>query len=294
LGKRWIFKELRWEDWENGVLPEQERIVKRDKGNFDLETGEKKTRQSQELAGLVFDKMGTYWDILTSTHPTEKEVELIEKVLENKGIVLDLCCGTGRHDVLLTKKGWSMVGADLSKNLLLIAREKMRKEGIAFPIVRFDMQCLPFRGGVFSAVINMFTSFGYLPSEEEDLESLKEIVRVLKPEGKFLLDVVNRDHLLKVFLASELADFGTFTMEEKRHLDDEKMRVTSQWIITRKDNGEKLELTHDLRLYKPEGLRQMLTSEGLSTRAVYGNYRAEGFNPDSSRLIILAEKPHVE
>jgi Holliday junction resolvase len=36
LGKRWIFKELKWEDWKNNTLPEQERIVKRDKGNFDL------------------------------------------------------------------------------------------------------------------------------------------------------------------------------------------------------------------------------------------------------------------
>ena len=45
LGKRWVFKELKWEDWENNTLPEQDRIVKRDKGNFDLEEGEKKTHR---------------------------------------------------------------------------------------------------------------------------------------------------------------------------------------------------------------------------------------------------------
>jgi ubiquinone/menaquinone biosynthesis C-methylase UbiE len=289
LGKRWIFKELRWEDWKNNILPEQERIVKRDKGNFDLEEGEKKTRHVQELAGLVFDRMGEYWDILTDTHPTEKEASLIEQVIENKGLVLDLCSGTGRHDVILTKKNWQIVGVDLSKNLLQIAKEKMRKESVSFPVVRCEMRYLPFKGDVFSAVINMFTSFGYLPSEEEDLNCLKEIARTLKPEGKFLLDLVNRGHLLNVFKESDLADFGTFTMEEKRSLDENRMKVTSQWIVTRKDNGERLVLLHQLRLYTPEGLRQMLISTGLAPKLMYGNYKAEGFTQESSRLIILSE-----
>jgi len=290
LGKRWIFKELKWEDWQQGVLIEQERIVKRDKGNFDLETGEKKVRSKEELPGLVFDKMGEYWDILTSTHPTEKEVDLIEKAVDNNGLVLDLCCGTGRHDVLLVKKGWQIVGADLSKSLLRIAKNKIKKEDVSFPVIQCEMQSLPFRSEVFANVINMFTSFGYLPSEKEDLNSLTEIARILKPDGSFLLDVVNRDHLLKVFKESDLADFGVFTMEEKRNLDENKMKVTSQWIVTPKDNSEKLVLTHELRLYTLENLRRMLTSMGLTLKAVYGNYKAEDYSTESSRLIILARK----
>jgi ubiquinone/menaquinone biosynthesis C-methylase UbiE/Holliday junction resolvase len=290
LGKRWIFKELRWEDWQQGILTEQERIVKRDKGNFDLETGEKRVRHEEELPGLVFDKMSEYWDILTSTHPTEKEVDLIEKVVGNNGLMLDLCCGTGRHDILLVKKGWQIVGADLSKNLLRIAKNKMQKEDVSFPIIRCEMQNLPFKNEVFSTVINMFTSFGYLPSEKEDVNSLKEIARTLKPEGRFLLDIVNRDHLLNVFKETDVADFGVFTMEEKRSLDEDKMKVTSQWIVTPNDNGEKLVLTHELRLYTFEGLRQMLASVGLAPKTVYGNYKAEDYGTDSSRLIILAQK----
>ena len=290
LGKRWIFKELRWEDWQQGVLAPQERIVKRDKGNFDVETGEKKTRGGEELAGFVFDKMGEYWDVLTSTHPTEREVELIEKTIEKKNRVLDLCCGTGRHDNLLTKKGWNMVGADLSKNLLKIAHRKMRNEGVSFPVVQCDMRCLPFKQEIFSAVVNMFTSLGYLPSEEEDLKCFREIFLVLEPHGQFLLDIANRDHILKVFTESEAADFGSFTMKEKRSLDNEKMIMRSEWIITPKDGSAEMILMHELRLYTLEILGRMLTAAGLSQKAVYGNYRAEGFTPETSRLVILSEK----
>lgn len=42
LGKKWIFKEIDWNDWEDGKLPEHERILKRDEGNFDLERGARK------------------------------------------------------------------------------------------------------------------------------------------------------------------------------------------------------------------------------------------------------------
>ena len=37
MGKRWIFREIEWQIWKEGKLPEQERILKRDKGNFKLE-----------------------------------------------------------------------------------------------------------------------------------------------------------------------------------------------------------------------------------------------------------------
>ena len=39
LGKKWIFKQLKWKDWEENKLPEKERIIKRDRGNFKLEKG---------------------------------------------------------------------------------------------------------------------------------------------------------------------------------------------------------------------------------------------------------------
>jgi len=39
LGKKWIFKEIEWKEWERGRLPEKARILKRDRGNFNLEKG---------------------------------------------------------------------------------------------------------------------------------------------------------------------------------------------------------------------------------------------------------------
>jgi len=38
LGKRWLFREVSWADWEKNKLPEKVRILKRDRGNFNLDT----------------------------------------------------------------------------------------------------------------------------------------------------------------------------------------------------------------------------------------------------------------
>jgi Holliday junction resolvase len=41
LGKKWIFRQIQWKDWEEDKLPEKERIIKRDRGNFKIENGGK-------------------------------------------------------------------------------------------------------------------------------------------------------------------------------------------------------------------------------------------------------------
>jgi len=42
FGRRWIFREISWKDWERGMVAEHERVLKRDKGNFDLKRGERR------------------------------------------------------------------------------------------------------------------------------------------------------------------------------------------------------------------------------------------------------------
>lgn len=63
-----------------------------------------------------------------------------------------------------------MVCLDVSANLLGKAMNSMDENNIMFPLVRGDIRQPPFKSKVFSAVVNMFSSFGYLPSEEEDMK----------------------------------------------------------------------------------------------------------------------------
>ena len=103
--------------------------------------------------------------------------------------MLDLACGAGRHTAALRRRGYRALGVDLS--LTLLAR--MRR---GLPRVAGDMRRLPFAAESFDWVLNFFTSFGYFERERENFRVLEEIVRVLAPGGRFLIDLMNPEPVL--------------------------------------------------------------------------------------------------
>jgi ubiquinone/menaquinone biosynthesis C-methylase UbiE len=179
---------------------------------------------------------------------------------------------------------------DLSKNLLAIAKQKMKRKTTEFPLVRADMRYFPFRSRVFYAVINMFTSFGYLPSEKEDMKSLNEVKRVLQKNGLFLIDIVNKDYVTNVYKERDWAEFEPFYLLENRTLDVPKSMMLSEWTIIRKDTNEVRRVQHNLRLYSFQKLRKMLSKVGLTVKQVYGGYDKKKFNSNASRMIMLAQR----
>ncbi|UCE95767.1 MAG: class I SAM-dependent methyltransferase [Candidatus Bathyarchaeota archaeon] len=245
----------------------------------------------QEWYTSFFDELNEYWVEIVDARSTGKEVEFIESVVTTtEGLVLDLCCGTGRHSISLRRKGWNIVGFDISPNLLRIAKDSMRKSDARFPLVRGEMRYLPFRSETFEAVINMFTSFGYLPSKNEDMKSLKEISRALRPDKFLLIDIANLEHLLKIFQKKDWAEFPNFYLLEKRSLDISDSRLRSQWIFLDKKTGRTRIFRHNLRLYHFQQLRSMLIKVGLVIESVFGGYEKQVFQHDSHRLIVVAKK----
>ena len=243
-----------------------------------------------QLYENIFNDLNYDWEAIVNLRDTEKEVAFIEDVLQKKGMILDLCCGTGRHSIILSQHGWNMIGLDLSRNLLAIAKRKMKQKAAEFPIIRADMRCLPFRNQVFKAVINMFTSFGYLPSETEDLKCLMEVQRVLQENGLFLIDVVNKEYVMKIYKERDWAEYEPFYLLENRILDSRKSMLLSEWTIIEKDTNEIRHIQHNLRLYSFPKLRQMLRQAGLKIKRVYGGYDKKKFSQNASRMILLAQK----
>ena len=238
----------------------------------------------------IFNEMGEDWETIVNARDNQKESAFIQRVLLEKRTILDLCCGTGRHSIILYKKGLNIIGLDLSKNLLAIAKRNMKQKRIEIPLVRADMRHFPFRNQVFDAVICMFTSFGYLPFESEDIKSFKEVRRTLRKNGKFLLDVANRNHVIKIFKEKEWAEYGPFYMLEKRSLDLQQSRLISQWTIIKKDTNKVRSLKHNVRLYTFNKLKQMFNEAGLKFKEVYSGYDGKKFSLDSPRMIISTER----
>jgi SAM-dependent methyltransferase len=152
------------------------------------------------------------------------------------------------------------------------------------------MRFIPFEGR-FDAIVNMYSSFGYLESEAEDAKVLDAVVGALKPGGRVLFDLLNREWVVH---NNGPADWhtgpdGTLYLE-KRDLDLAASRnhVTFTAIEadgTRRDMGG-----HHIRLYTLREIIGGLDAAGLEYAAVYGGYAGEPYSPDTRRMLVVAHK----
>ena len=203
--------------------------------------------------------------------------------------VRDLCCGGGRLSVPLAERGYRVAGLDLSKYHIRIAKQAAKRAGVDADFVNADMRKIPGRAR-YDAVINCFTSFGYLETEAEDQRVLDGVRRALKPGGRFFIDTMNHDNLMRIFRESEfreLAD-GAYVME-RRNYDVRTGRVENDWIYVTPD-GERHIQSHSLRLYTFTELERMLKQAGLTVRETWGDYDGSPFTMYSPRMVVLAEK----
>ena len=239
----------------------------------------------------VFDEMGTFWAEIADQSQTERQVEFLKNMLQPKGLVLDLACGTGRHLIALGKEGYGVVGLDISLKLLKIAKNRWREA----QMVQADMRFLPFKSQAFSAATSMDQSFGYLPSGLDDLRSLIELHWALGRGGVLIVDVFNREHLIKRGSASsqpKWREYPNFYLQQKRTVAANGEKLCDLWVVHDKADGQVRVFEHVASLYTPSGLRSMLTKADFKVQAVYGDYEMQDFSVVSSRLIMVATSCH--
>ena len=110
--------------------------------------------------------------------------------------ILDLGCGYGRNTIALARNGYAAVGLDYCGELLSIAHSEAQEAGVHVHLVRADMRQMPFEEASYHGIVSWAGSFGYF-SDEENLGVLHSIARCLAPGGKFILDLHNRDSIVR-------------------------------------------------------------------------------------------------
>ncbi len=221
---------------------------------------------------------------------TEAEVDAIEKILHlRKGAkILDVACGAGRHAVALAMRGYNLTGYDLSEALLREARTAARRAGAKASFIRGDMRRLPY-SATFDAAISMFTSFGYFERAEEDHKVLAGIARSLKPRGKFLMELFNRDSLVATLPQQgwRIRDDGAVILQEDVFDPLRDRYETKQILIDRRGTRE---YAASVRAYTLAELREALDAHGLYVHRVLGGLDLSPYTPRSRRMVLFSVK----
>jgi len=232
-------------------------------------------------------------EVMFTEEAWRRAEELCDPLVRLLGIepgaeILDLACGTGRFALPLAKRGFHVVGLDYSAPYLKHARAKAQEQGLSVELVQADMRAIPFVEE-FDAVVNLFTSFGYFEREEDHLKVLQEVHKSLKPGGRFLLEMANRDFLVRRFQAHDWHEFPDFLALEERRFVPERDRIETKWVKLHPD-GRRKEYTSSLRLFTLRELCDLCSQAGLKVLGYYGDLKGEPWGFDKNRLVVVAER----
>ncbi|MCG3171988.1 MAG: D-alanine--D-alanine ligase [Myxococcota bacterium] len=208
-------------------------------------------------------------DVVENPANTSHDIELLIAIagLKPEHRILDLCCGQGRHSIELARRGYAHVtGVDQSRYLLRVARQRARSPGLKIRFIESDARALPLSSGAFDCVAVMGNSFGYFPTGEDDLAVLREIHRVLAPEGTVVLDLADGGWLRQNYAPRswEWVDQQYFVCRE-RHLSRDQNRLVCRELIVHRRHGIIRDQFYAETLFTHQRMEELLRQAGFSS-----------------------------
>jgi hypothetical protein len=162
----------------------------------------------------------------------------------------------------------------------------------------------------------MDTSFGYLPSEEDDQKCLQDLFRILEKSGVFVIDVFNRQQLISryghrgflkslkwfglpalvklrlrrvLFLVFKWREYPSFFLLQRRDLSSDNSKLCDLWVIFVKSSDRLISFKHEVRLYEAKRILDILAEAGFAVNHLSGGYEGLAFSDDANRLIISSK-----
>jgi SAM-dependent methyltransferase len=227
-----------------------------------------------------------YFRLHDSFFPEEVSRTEVAAIIDLLGLhhgarILDAPCGWGRHATLFAEAGYDAVGADLSLDLLRHASASPARYLAA------DIRALPFADATFDAVANVFTSLGLFLDDAEDVRSLIEARRLIRPGGAFLLETMHRDEIVGVYAERDAWVLPDGTEVRVRRRFDPVTGISHERLRWRRgeERGEK---RHALRLRTATEIDRLLRLAGFGEIEYLGDWNGERLRLDSPRLIAVA------
>jgi 2-polyprenyl-3-methyl-5-hydroxy-6-metoxy-1,4-benzoquinol methylase len=246
----------------------------------------------------LFTDYARSYDEESFTRGTLGEVEFIEGELgcDRAKRILDVGCGTGRHDIELAKRGYRVTGIDLSESQLARAREKARAAGVKIDFLRRDARDFQFEEPFDLVMMICEGAFPLMETDEMNFAILRNAARALAAGGKLVLTTLNAlyplFHSVKDFLNAGKSPTEMETRELTFDLISFRERATTRFVD---DLGrEKLIQTNE-RYYAPSEMSWLLAQLGFHQVDVFGCElgafsRARPLSPDDFEMLVVAVK----
>ncbi len=246
----------------------------------------------------LFENYALQYDQECFTQGAAGECDFIEKELsEDKSLrILDIGCGTGRHAIELTRRGYSVTGIDLSESQLQRARERAQAEDLTIDFRQEDARKLTFLKEFDVAIMLCEGGFPLMETDEMNFEILQRVTASLKDHGKFIFTTLNGlfplYHSVEQFCADASKDgnatYRSCSFDLMTFRDYNTTEVTD-------DLGNKKVLECNERYYVPSEITWLLKSLGYTSVQIFGARlgafsREDPLTTEDFEMLVIAEK----
>jgi 2-polyprenyl-3-methyl-5-hydroxy-6-metoxy-1,4-benzoquinol methylase len=246
----------------------------------------------------LFENYAKKYDEESFAQGTIGECDFIEKEIDfNKSLkIIDIGCGTGRHSIELTSRGYSVTGIDLSESQLKRAKEKARAQNLQIDFQKHDARQLPFKNEYDLALMLCEGAFPLMETDEMNYEILRNAANSLRATGKLIFTTLNGlfplFHSVEEFCMSTTAEGNaTYRSNTFDLMTFRDFNITS----VEDDSGNKKELACNERYYVPSEITWLLKSLGFKKIDIYGAKlgafsRTDKLNTEDFEMLVIAEK----
>lgn len=200
---------------------------------------------------------------------------------------LDCPCGIGRIALPMARRGIKVTGVDITQSYLDELEAKAKRYNLPIKTVCKDMRRIDFKNE-FDAAGNIWTSFGFFEKEEDNFLVLKKMHQALKPGGKFLLHLINRDYVVKNFHPTDWFKTTDSILMEDRTFDYRTSIMRGKWTIIK--DGKENHYETIIRAYSYHEILAMLEKARFVNIEGTGSRQDEPISPDRQMMIITGSK----
>lgn len=241
-------------------------------------------KNSENWFSTWFDS--PYYHILYKNRNEEEAQVFMDNVthylnMPENGTILDLACGKGRHSIYLNKLGYQVTGVDLSENSIAVANESSN-ESLRFKT--HDMR--EPMNKTYDAVFNLFTSFGYFDTYEDNIKTLKAIKDSINEYGFGVIDFFNADFIIENLVAEETKEIDGITFNIKRFVENKKIIKEIRF----EDKGETYNFTEKVSAFTLSDFEAMMEEAGIYLLEIFGDYKLKKFYKSQSERLIMIFK----
>ena len=247
----------------------------------------------------AYEALAASYDRLTNDVDYEATVEFYMQILEREGVkprtVVDLACGTGSVTEILARKGYSVLGVDMSEEMLTVAA--MKTQDID-PSPMFSCQLLQelkLPRAVDMAVCAL-DSLDYILNPEDCKEAIRRAYKALNPGGIFIFDV-NTPEKLRAMDGQVFLDEDDDVYCVWRGEFDEETNICSYGMDLFQRKGEIWRRSfeeHCEYAYSQEQLAGYLKDAGFTHIEVYADRLFEAPREGEQRIYFKARKGKIK